>query len=62
MKKWLKAAAIRVVKTIAETALSLMTIGQLVTDIDWVGVLSCSAVAGVIAFLTCVKGLPEVEE
>lgn len=57
---WIKATAIRVIKTMAETALSMLTIGQLVTEVDWLSVLSVSAVAGIIAFLTCIKGLPEV--
>lgn len=61
MKTWLKATAVRVIKTMAETALSMMTVGQLVMEVDWLGVLSVSAVSGVIAFLTCIKGLPEVD-
>ena len=62
-KNWLKAAGIRAVKTMAETALALIgtnTIG--ITDVDWVGVLSACALSGVVTILTCVKGLPEVKE
>ena len=62
-KNWLKAAGIRTVKTMAETALALIgtnTIG--ITDVDWVGVLSACALSGVVTILTCVKGLPEVKE
>lgn len=61
-KNWLKAAGIRAVKTMAETALALIgtnTIG--ITDVDWVGVLSACALSGVVTILTCVKGLPEVK-
>ena len=62
-KNWLKAAEVRTVKTMAETALALIgtnTIG--ITDVDWVGVLSACALSGVVTILTCVKGLPEVKE
>ena len=60
-KKWLKAAGIRSVKTMAQTAVSMITVGQAVLDVNWVNVLSVSAVAGVISMLTSVAGLPEVE-
>ena len=61
--KWLKAAGVRTVKTMAETALAIIgtnTIG--ITEVDWVGVLSACALSGVITVLTCVKGLPELKE
>ena len=60
--KWWKAAAIRAVKTIAQTAVSMLTVGQLFTDVDWLGILSISAVAGIISILTSLAGLPEVDE
>ena len=60
-KKWLKAAGIRAVKTIAQTAVSMLTVGQAVLDVNWVNLLSVSAVAGVISMLTSIAGLPEVE-
>ena len=59
--EWLKAAGIRAVKTFAQTALSMLTIGQAVIDINWMNVLSVSAVAAIISILTSVAGLPEVE-
>ncbi len=61
--KWLKAAGVRTVKTMAETAIAVIgtnTFG--ITDVNWVGVLSAAALAGVVTVLTCVKGLPEVKE
>ena len=61
-KKWLHAALIRAVKTIAQTAVSMLTVGQLFTDVDWLGILSISAVAGIISILTSLAGLPEVED
>ena len=60
-KKWLKAAGIRSVKTMAQTAVSMLTVGQAVLDVNWVNVISVSAVAGVISMLTSIAGLPEVE-
>ena len=62
-KKWLKAAGVRTVKTMAETALAIIgtnTIG--ITEVNRVGVLSACALSGVVTILTCVKGLPEVKE
>lgn len=61
-KAWWKAAGIRALKTVAQTAVSMLTIGQAVIDINWVNVLSVSAVAGVISMLTSIAGLPEVDE
>ena len=60
--KWFKAAGIRTLKTMAETALALIgtnTIG--ITDVDWLGLLSACALSGVVTILTCIKGLPEVK-
>ena len=59
---WFKCAGIRAVKTFAQTALSMLTIGQAVIDINWMNVLSVSAVAALISILTSVAGLPEVED
>lgn len=61
-KQWIKAAAVRTVKTMAETAIALIgtnTIG--ITDVDWFGVLSACALSGVVTVLTCIKGLPEAK-
>lgn len=60
---WVKAAGVRTVKTMAETALAIIgtnTVG--ITEVDWVGVISACALSGVITVLTCVKGLPELRE
>ena len=61
-KIWLKAAAVRAAKTIAQTAVSMLT-GSMVgiVDVDWLAVLSVSAMAGVVSLLTSVAGLPEVK-
>lgn len=61
-KKWAKATAVRTIKTMAETAIAVIgtnTFG--ITDVDWVGVVSAAALAGVVTILTCIKGLPEVK-
>lgn len=61
--KWWKAAGIRAAKTAAQTALSMLTVGQAVTDINWVNVASISFVAAVYSLLTsATKGLPELKE
>ena len=60
-KEWFYAAFIRSIKTIAQTAVSMLTVGQAVLDVNWVNVVSVSAVAGVISMLTSIAGLPEVE-
>lgn len=60
--EWAKAAAVRAGKTAAQTALSMLTIGQAVTEINWVNVASVSAVAALISFLTSAAGIPEIKE
>lgn len=61
-KKWFKAAGIRAVKTMAQTALSLISVGAVMSDINWAMVGSASLVAGIYSMLTSVAGLPEVKE
>ena len=60
-KKWIKAAGVRAVKTMAQTAVSLITVGNLITELDWVSIIGISATAGVVSMLTSAAGLPEVE-
>lgn len=59
--KWLKAAGIRAIKTVAQTAVGMITVGAAVSEINWVYVASVSAVAGVASLLTSLAGIPEVE-
>ena len=61
LKKWLRAAGVRAIKTMAQTAVSLITVGNLITDLDWISIISISATAGVVSILTSIAGLPEVE-
>ena len=61
--KWLKAALIRAAKTVAQSAVSLLSVGATgLLDVDWISVLSASILAGVLSILTSVAGLPEVED
>lgn len=62
VKNWIKAAGIRAIKTFAQTAGSMLTIGQAVIDVNWINVLSISSVAALISILTSIAGLPEVED
>ena len=59
-KAWTKAASVRAVKTMAQTALSLISVGAVITEVNWLTVGSASVVAGVYSILTSVAGLPEV--
>ena len=61
-KQWLKAASVRAIKTVAQTAVSMITVGQAMMDTDWRNVISVSVVAGVMSILTSIAGLPEVKE
>ncbi len=61
-KKWMKAAGVRAVKTMAQTAASMLTVGQAFFEVNWVNVISVSITTGVISVLTSLAGLPEVEE
>lgn len=60
MKKWLKAAGIRAIKTFAQTALAMIPVGVSVTDVGWVGVIGTALLAGILSMLTSIAGLPEV--
>lgn len=61
-KNWTKAAGVRAIKTVAQTALSMVSVGQVLGDINWITVASASVVAGIYSLLTSVAGLPEVKE
>lgn len=60
-KKWLKAAGIRAVKTVAQTAVATIGTAVVMDDVNWVMVGSASLLAGVLSLLTSVAGLPELK-
>lgn len=61
-KEWLKAALIRAIKTFAQTAAASITVGAMISEVDWLRVLSVSGVAFVLSILTSLAtGLPEVD-
>lgn len=60
--QWLKAAGIRAAKTIAQTAIGMITVGAALQDINWAYVGSVALVAGILSLLTSIVGLPEVED
>ena len=61
-KQWLKAAAIRAVKTVAQTAVATIGTSAAMGDVNWALVGSASLLAGILSMLTSVAGLPEVPE
>lgn len=61
-KTWLKAAGVRAIKTVAQTAVATVGTAALISSVDWKMVVSASLLAGVLSLLTSVAGLPEVKE
>lgn len=62
VKKWLKAAGVRAVKTIAQTAVATIGVSATMGSVDWVVVGSTSLLSGILSLLTSVAGLPEINE
>lgn len=61
-KKWLKAASVRAIKTIAQTAVATIGTCAALNDVDWKLVVSASILSGILSMLTSLAGLPEVKE
>ena len=61
-KKWFKAALVRAVKTIAQTAVATVGVAVTLGEVNWLQVGSAALLAGVLSLLTSVAGLPEVQE
>lgn len=61
-KNWIKAAGVRAVKTVAQTAVATIGTTAVMADVDWVLVGSSALLAGILSLLTSVAGLPELKE
>lgn len=61
-KKWLKAAGVRAVKTVAQTAVATIGTSAVISEVNWKIVVSASVLAGILSLLTSVAGLPEVDD
>lgn len=62
MKKWIKAAGIRAIKTVAQTAVATIGTSAVMGEVNWLAVGSASILAGILSLLTSVAGLPEVDD
>ena len=60
--KWIKAAGIRALKTVAQTAVALIPVGVSVSEVGWLTVIGTAALAGIVSLLTSIAGLPELKE
>lgn len=61
-KSWAKAAGVRAVKTVAQTAIALIGTTALMSEVNWIAVGSAALLAGILSVLTSVAGLPEVSK
>lgn len=61
-KKWVKAAGIRAIRTVAQAAIATVGSAAIMGDVNWLMVASASALAGILSILTSIAGLPEVKE
>lgn len=61
-RQWFKAAGIRAIKTMAQTAVALLPAAAMITEVDWPVVVGTAALAGIASLLTSIAGLPEVEK
>ena len=61
MKRWIKAAGIRALKTVAQSAVATIGTAAVMGEVNWIAVLSASALAGILSLLTSVAGLPELK-
>ncbi len=62
MNKWLKAAGVRAIKTMAQTAIAMIGTSVALDEVNWIMVCSATVLAGVLSLLTSVAGLPELED
>ena len=62
MKKWMKCAGIRAIKTLCQTALATIGTSTMLGDVNWTMVASASILAGILSLLTSIAGIPEAKE
>lgn len=62
MKKWFKAASVRALKTMAQSAVAVMSTSAVISEVNWKMVISASVLSALLSMLTSVAGLPEVKE
>lgn len=61
-KDWIKAAGIRAIKTVAQTAVATVGTAAVIGEVDWIAVGSAALLAGILSLLTSVAGLPELDK
>lgn len=61
-KEWLKAAGVRAIKTMAQTAIATIGTSMLMSDVNWIAVGSATLLAGILSMLTSIAGIPEVSK
>lgn len=61
-KQWSKKAGVRAIKTTAQTAVAMIGVSSVMSDVNWIAVLSASVLSGILSLLTSVAGIPEEGE
>lgn len=61
-KEWFKAATVRAIKTVAQTAIATIGTSAFISEVNWIAVVSASLLAGALSILTSIAGLPEVQQ
>lgn len=62
MKKWIKCASIRAIKTVAQTMVAMIPVGISIEQVSWLTVIGTSLLAGILSLLTSIAGIPELKE